>query len=77
MYCRGDQWVCDCFDDSSDAWPARPDAADVGDFVTGFLAQDPFGRPVEHLEILIVSVLVSGWHQPVVARIMSLTDGAS
>jgi hypothetical protein len=32
----------DSFDDLSDAGPAGPDAPDVGDFVVGFLAQNPF-----------------------------------
>ncbi len=38
MYRRDDEWPFDCFDDSSHAWPTRPDATDVGDFVIGFLA---------------------------------------
>jgi hypothetical protein len=36
------QHLIDSFDDSSDAGSAGPDAADVGDFVVGFLAQNPF-----------------------------------
>ena len=77
MYCRGDEWAFDCFDDSSDAWSTRPDAPNVGDFVVGFLAQDPFGWPAERLKVFTDCVLVFARHQPVVAQIMSLTVRAS
>ena len=36
------QHLMDSFDDSSDAWSARPDAPDVGDFGAGFLAVSDF-----------------------------------
>jgi hypothetical protein len=58
VYCRGDEWPFNCFDDSSHAWSAGPDAPDVGDFVVGFLAQDSFGTVVVLLEIFTVGVLV-------------------
>lgn len=65
MYCRGDEWAFDCFDDSSDAWPTRPDAADVGDFVAGLFAEAPFGQVVAVLELVIVRVLGYMWHRPI------------
>ncbi len=37
----------DSFDDSSDAGPTEPDAVDVGDFVVGLLAQNPFVRSLD------------------------------
>jgi hypothetical protein len=49
VYCRGDEWPFNCFDDSSHAWPAGPDAPDVGDFVVGFLAETAFGRDMNFL----------------------------
>jgi hypothetical protein len=36
------QHLMDSLDDPSHTRPAGPDAADVGDFVVGFLAQNPF-----------------------------------
>ena len=41
--------LMDGFDNSSDARPAGPDAADVGDFVVGFLAETAFGRDMNFL----------------------------
>ena len=63
----------DGFNDSSDAGSAGPDAPNGGDFVVGFLAQAPFGRTVELLAFFTDCVLVFVRHQPVLARIMSLT----
>ena len=72
-----DEWLFICFDNPSDAWSTRPDAANVGDFVIGFLAQDPFGWLVELVKFVTDCVLVFARHQPVVAQIMSLTVKAS
>ena len=71
-----DEWLFICFDNPSDAWSTRPDAADVSDFVAGLLAQDPFGWLVELVKFVTDCVLCCVWHQPVVALIMPMTDKA-